>query len=124
MTESEQLNQLGELHRSGVLSDEEFARAKARVLAGNAQHTPSGSPIVDAVNGLRRSRDDRWVGGVCGGLAMSTGLAAWAWRLLFVLLFVCGGTGLLVYLLMWWLVPLAPSMYMSSGSGGNFTMRS
>ncbi|HSI47756.1 MAG TPA: PspC domain-containing protein [Ideonella sp.] len=123
MTESEQLNQLGELHRSGVLSDEEFARAKARVLAGNAQSIPGGSPIVNAVNGLRRSRDDRWVGGVCGGLAQLSGLASWAWRLMFVALFVCGGTGLLVYLLMWWLVPVESPMHMSSG-GGNFTMRS
>ena len=30
----EQLKQLGELHESGVLSDEEFAAAKAKVLAG------------------------------------------------------------------------------------------
>jgi hypothetical protein len=30
----EQLKQLGELHDSGVLSDEEFAAAKAKVLAG------------------------------------------------------------------------------------------
>jgi len=30
----EQLKQLGQLHESGVLSDEEFAAAKAKVLAG------------------------------------------------------------------------------------------
>jgi Short C-terminal domain len=30
----EQLKQLGELHESGVLSDEEFAAAKAKVLGG------------------------------------------------------------------------------------------
>ena len=30
----EQLKQLGELHTAGVLSDEEFAAAKAKVLAG------------------------------------------------------------------------------------------
>jgi hypothetical protein len=29
-----QLKQLGELHDAGVLSDEEFAAAKAKVLAG------------------------------------------------------------------------------------------
>ncbi len=29
-----QLKQLGELHTAGVLSDEEFAAAKAKVLAG------------------------------------------------------------------------------------------
>jgi hypothetical protein len=30
----EQLKQLGELHANGILSDEEFAQAKAKVLAG------------------------------------------------------------------------------------------
>ena len=30
----EQLKQLGELHTAGVLSDEEFAAAKAKVLGG------------------------------------------------------------------------------------------
>jgi hypothetical protein len=30
----EQLKQLGELHASGILSDEEFAQAKAKVLGG------------------------------------------------------------------------------------------
>jgi hypothetical protein len=30
----EKLKQLGELHTAGILSDEEFAAAKAKVLAG------------------------------------------------------------------------------------------
>jgi phage shock protein C len=105
MSDSDELGKLGELHRSGVLSDEEFARAKARVLGGGAQ-ARSEAPAVAAINALRRSRDDRWVGGVCGGIAQVTGLATWVWRLLFALLVLCGGAGLLVYLLMWILVPL------------------
>ncbi|HWK85092.1 MAG TPA: PspC domain-containing protein [Caldimonas sp.] len=104
MSESDELGKLGELHRSGVLSDEEFSRAKARVLGGGAQ-ARCEAPAVAAINALRRSRDDRWIGGVCGGIAQVTGLAAWVWRLLFAFFALCAGTGLLVYLLMWILVP-------------------
>jgi phage shock protein C len=34
-----------------------------------------------------------------------SGMAAWLWRALFVLLVLCGGTGVLAYVLMWILVP-------------------
>jgi phage shock protein PspC (stress-responsive transcriptional regulator) len=105
MSESDELGKLGELHQRGVLSDDEFARAKARVLSGVAG-VRSEARAFAAVNALRRSRGDRWFGGVCGGIAHITGLASWMWRLLFVLLFLCGGTGLLVYLLMWFVVPM------------------
>ena len=53
----------------------------------------------------RRSRADRWLGGVCGGLAPATGLPAWLWRLTFLLLALCGGTGLVLYVLLWILLP-------------------
>jgi phage shock protein PspC (stress-responsive transcriptional regulator) len=42
---------------------------------------------------------------VCAGLAHITGLATWVWRLMFALLVLCGGTGLLVYVLLWIFVP-------------------
>jgi len=108
MAESDELGKLGDLHSRGILSDDEFSRAKARVLNGSA--APQGrAPIVRAINGLRRSRDDRWLGGVCGGIGQSTGIAAWLWRLVFTALALCAGTGVLVYLLMWVFVPLEPA---------------
>jgi phage shock protein PspC (stress-responsive transcriptional regulator) len=105
MNLSEELGQLGGLHERGVLSDEEFARAKARVLGGASE---VNAPALMAINMLRRSRDDRWLGGVCGGIARVTGVESWLWRLLFALLALCAGTGVLVYLLMWILVPADP----------------
>ncbi len=105
---SEALRQLGDLHARGVLSNDEFAQAKARVLQGGAGHTPGVSPSVQAINALRRSRDDSWLGGVCGGSARITGVQAWAWRLMFALLALFAGTGMLVYLLLWLLVPAEP----------------
>ncbi len=106
MSDSEELARLADLHQRGALSDEEFAQAKARVLGGADGSRPGEPAAAHLVNSLRRSARDRWIGGVCGGLAQVTGLASWFWRLVFALLLLCGGTGLLMYLLMWVFVPL------------------
>ncbi|MGY1720587.1 PspC domain-containing protein [Blastococcus sp. SYSU DS0552] len=57
---------------------------------------------------LRRSRTDKVIGGVNGGLAEYTGIDALLWRVGFVALALAGGTGLLVYLLLWLLMPTGP----------------
>jgi phage shock protein C len=103
MSLSDDLHKLEELRARGALTDEEFTRAKSRLL-GPELVKPDG-PVVSAVNTFRRSRTDRWIGGVCGGMARVTGLESWAWRLLFVALFLCAGAGILVYLLLWIFVP-------------------
>lgn len=103
MTLSEELSKLAELRSSGSLTEEEFIRAKERLL--HSEQARPGDPMVSAVNSFRRSRNDRWFGGVCGGIARSTGMASWVWRLIFAALFICAGAGLLVYLLLWIFVP-------------------
>jgi phage shock protein PspC (stress-responsive transcriptional regulator) len=107
MSLSDELDRLATLHARGVLSAEEFAQAKARVLGG-APSATAAAPAIDALNALRRSRDDRWLGGVCGGIARITGVQAWVWRMVFALLALCAGTGLFAYLLMWVLIPSDP----------------
>lgn len=112
---SSELERLAELHRQGHLSDEEFARAKARILQGDASAAPGtasgtasgGAPFGSPASGqvLRRSLNDRWLGGVCGGLGRMTNVESWIWRLLFVLTSLCVGGGLVVYLLLWIFVP-------------------
>jgi phage shock protein PspC (stress-responsive transcriptional regulator) len=57
---------------------------------------------------FKRSRRDRWLGGICGALGSRTPAPSWAWRLLFVLLFLAYGTGLLFYVLLWIFVPQEP----------------
>ncbi|MCG2583114.1 PspC domain-containing protein [Massilia sp. TS11] len=104
MSVSEELKRLHELHQAGALTDAEFEQAKAKLLSGGA------APVRDEdlksdLGRLRRSTTDRWLGGVCGGLAKATGLESWVWRLIFVLAVVCLGTGVLVYLLMWIFIP-------------------
>ena len=103
MTLGDELSKLAELRSSGSLTEEEFMRAKERLLNSEQAHT--SDPVVSAVNSFRRSRTDRWFGGVCGGMARSTGMEAWVWRLIFTVLFVCAGAGLLLYLLLWLFVP-------------------
>ncbi len=103
MTLGDELSKLAELRSSGSLTEEEFVRAKERLL--NSAQARSSDPVVSAVNSFRRSRKDRWFGGVCGGMARSTGMEAWVWRLIFTALFVCAGAGLLLYLLLWLFVP-------------------
>jgi phage shock protein PspC (stress-responsive transcriptional regulator) len=54
---------------------------------------------------LRRSRTDKILGGVNGGLAEYSGIDALLWRVGFVALTLAGGTGVIVYLLLWVLMP-------------------
>jgi len=55
---------------------------------------------------LRRSRRNRVIAGVCGGLAEFFGISAFWFRLAFLIALVPGGIpGLLIYLLCWIIVP-------------------
>jgi phage shock protein C len=108
MTLSDELNKLSELRASGALSEEEFVSAKARLLNAqgpNASGSRVDEPVVASVNAFRRSRSDRVLGGVCGGMARATGVESWVWRLLFAVMFIFAGMGLLAYVLLWIFVP-------------------
>ena len=59
-----------------------------------------------AQHGLARPREGRILGGVCAGLGRRFGIAPWTARLLFVLLLmVVPGSQILVYPLLWVLMP-------------------
>ncbi len=64
--------------------------------------------------GLTRSLGDRVLGGVCAGLGRRLGLDAWTARMLFVLvLFVLPGSQILVYPILWVLMPPQESVPMA-----------
>jgi phage shock protein PspC (stress-responsive transcriptional regulator) len=63
---------------------------------------PPGPPVRPQ---LRRSRTDKILGGVSGGLAEYSGIDALLWRVGFVALALAGGTGVVIYLLLWLLMP-------------------
>ena len=117
MTLIDDLERLAALQRSGALTDAEFASAKARSIAAEAPGR--AGDLGGWLRALRRSRGDRWLGGVCGGLAPMSGVPSWLWRLLFAGLGLCGGCGLMLYLLLWVLVPKEDSV-VGAGSGGAF----
>ncbi len=55
---------------------------------------------------LRRSKGNRMIAGVCGGLAEFFGISSFWFRLAFLVALIPGGVpGLLVYFIMWAVVP-------------------
>lgn len=63
---------------------------------------------------LYRSRKDRVIGGVCGGLAEYFGVDPLVIRLAFLLLLFFGG-GLILYIIFWIIVPQRPVTFMDGG---------
>ena len=57
---------------------------------------------------LVRSRSDKMLGGVCGGIAEYFGWPAWVVRFTYVLVSILSAAfpGILIYLLLWFLMPL------------------
>jgi phage shock protein PspC (stress-responsive transcriptional regulator) len=82
----------------------------ARTGDASASHPgPAGwsnfSDFAGALRRLTKSKKDEWLGGVCGGLGEHTPLPSWVWRLVFLLLLFCYGTGLLLYIALWICLP-------------------
>ena len=60
---------------------------------------------------LTRSRDDRWIAGICGGLAEYTGIDATLIRVILLLATILGaGSLVLIYLICWLVIPKAPDV--------------
>lgn len=63
---------------------------------------------------LVRPRDDRWIAGVCSGLARYFNMSPNLMRLIFVLSCILPGTQALIYIALWIVVPnedRAPATY-------------
>lgn len=55
---------------------------------------------------LRRSKSNRMIAGVCGGLSEFFGISSFWFRLVFVIALIPGGVpGLLAYIIFWMIVP-------------------
>jgi phage shock protein PspC (stress-responsive transcriptional regulator) len=123
MSISDEIKRLHELHQAGALTDAEFQQAKARILAGSPvnldKDTAGATRCATDINALRRSRSDRWLGGVCGGLAKVTGVESWVWRLMFALFTITFGVGAVLYLLLWIFVPEEENLMLPHKAGGS-----
>ena len=55
---------------------------------------------------LRRSKSNRILAGVCGGLAEFFGISSFWFRLALIIAFIPGGVpGVLIYLILWIIIP-------------------
>ena len=55
---------------------------------------------------LRRSKSNRMIAGVCGGLAEFFGISSFWFRLAMFIAFIPGGVpGILIYLILWMVIP-------------------
>jgi phage shock protein PspC (stress-responsive transcriptional regulator) len=65
------------------------------------------SPFIQFLHEVKRSRSDKWLGGVCGGFAAHSDIPAWVYRVLFIILLVVG-VGAVAYIAVWICMPLEP----------------
>lgn len=66
--------------------------------------------MADVSKRLYRSRSERWLAGVCGGIGNYFNTDPTVVRVIFVLAALIMGGGLLIYLILWLIIPLEPEM--------------
>jgi phage shock protein PspC (stress-responsive transcriptional regulator) len=66
--------------------------------------------------GLYRSRTDKVFGGVAGGIARSLNADPAIVRVIFAILIIFGGGGILLYLILWIAIPEEPFGYFQAGT--------
>jgi phage shock protein PspC (stress-responsive transcriptional regulator) len=76
-------------------------------LTGQAASSAGG--YAGPVKRLMRSSRDKKIGGVCAGLADYFDLDPTLVRIVWLLAVFCAGTGLLLYIILWIALPLAPA---------------
>lgn len=64
--------------------------------------------MTDDVKKLYRTKEDRMIAGVCSGLAAYFKIDPIIIRVLFVVFAIIGGSSILIYLILWILIPDAP----------------
>jgi phage shock protein PspC (stress-responsive transcriptional regulator) len=97
--------------KSGIMASMSDVNGKAR--ATNSTADDQGSPSSAGWSGggrparkrLERKLGNRWVAGVCAGLADYTGVDATLVRAVFAVLTFFGGLGPIAYVLGWALIP-------------------
>lgn len=98
-------------HVIGVMGQpEDYADGEGRAEAESTVPPSSGKSNDKGYKRLFRDPDDKWVGGVCAGLAAYIGMdPIWLRIILIVLFFLGTGVPFLLYLILWILVPKAES---------------
>ncbi len=95
-----QMGRVSDFENAADLSTEtdgEYTQAKEE------KHSPYG------YKKMMRDPDNTIIGGVCSGLGHYLGIDVKWMRILFVLFFLFGGSGILLYVVLWTLMPIASS---------------
>jgi phage shock protein C len=74
-----------------------------------ASDAPAVAAPAAPAKRLTRSSTDKKIAGICGGLAEYFDIDPTLIRVLWLLLVLCGGTGVLAYLILWIALPIAPA---------------
>ncbi len=72
-----------------------------------AKHAEPHFSQLHTTKKLMRDMDDRVIGGVCSGLGVYFGIEAKWIRIIFILFFLFGGSGVLLYVVLWAVMPKA-----------------
>ena len=72
--------------------------------------------MSDGTKKLHRSKDDRWLAGVCGGIAEYFNVDGTLIRILFVLFGFAVGGGILIYIILWIIMPEAADDVSDAGT--------
>ena len=89
----------------------------ARQPAGSNANTPA---YTGARKRLMRSSTDKKIAGVCAGLADYFELDVTIIRVVWILAVLCVGTGILVYVILWIALPLAPTGMTSTSAPATY----
>lgn len=89
----------------------------ARQPAGSNVNTPA---YTGARKRLMRSSTDKKIAGVCAGLADYFELDVTIIRVVWILAVLCVGTGILVYVILWIALPLAPTGMTSTSAPATY----
>jgi phage shock protein C len=71
--------------------------------------------MTSEIRRLTRSNNDKWIAGVCGGIAEYFGWDATLVRLIFMLSCLLPGPQFLIYFALWIVVPQGPSVQPVAG---------
>lgn len=97
---------MGSPEQIEIEAGEEEPAPRQKAYTGSAEQS---SQSTRKERHLSRSKNDKLVGGVCGGLAAYFNLDPIIIRIAFILITIAWGTGLLAYLLLWAILPESES---------------
>ncbi len=67
--------------------------------------TPTGGAVPQSEKKLVRPQGDKWIAGVCQGFARYFGIDVTLVRLVWLATVILAGTGILVYIICWIVIP-------------------